>query len=119
MSALAAAQQRGLAVGGKFRTHRGVGWSRQHPRTLGNQPRIGLRRAAIARIEQQRRRVGPVGQVVEHRESFDEAEMNVVRVHIDALRMVIAQHLEGDGGAAGKALVRGLQLVIAKVSGQP
>lgn len=60
-----------------------------------------------------------LSQFVEHRESFDEAEMNVVRVHIDALRMVIAQHLEGDGGAAGKALVRGLQLIIAKVSGQP
>lgn len=43
--------------------------------------------------------------------------MEVVKVHIDALRLVIAQRMAGEGGRAGENLMRGLDAVIAKVSG--
>lgn len=43
--------------------------------------------------------------------------MEVVKVHIDAMRLVIAQRMEGEGGRAGENLMRGLEAVIAKVSG--
>lgn len=43
------------------------------------------------------------------------AENEVVKVHVDALKLVIAQRMEGDGGAAGEALVAGLRSVAAKI----
>ncbi|WP_404384069.1 phosphorelay protein [Caenispirillum salinarum] len=48
-------------------------------------------------------------------EQVSKGQMEVVKVHIDALRLVIAQRLEGDGGRAGSNLVRGLDAVINKV----
>lgn len=43
------------------------------------------------------------------------AEMDVVKVHIDTMRMVISKKMEGDGGPMGEQLLRGLQAVLAKV----
>lgn len=44
------------------------------------------------------------------------AEMDVVKVHIDTMRIVISKKMEGDGGQMGDQLMRGLQAVLAKVS---
>jgi len=44
-----------------------------------------------------------------------ESHLPVIKVHIDALRLVIAQRMEGDGGRAGDNLVRGLDATIAKM----
>jgi chemotaxis protein histidine kinase CheA len=48
-------------------------------------------------------------------QDVSKGQMEVVKVHIDALRLVIAQRLDGDGGRAGNNLVRGLDAVINKV----
>ncbi|MBF0304141.1 MAG: phosphorelay protein [Alphaproteobacteria bacterium] len=44
------------------------------------------------------------------------AELDVVKVHLDAMRLVIGQRMEGDGGKMGENLLRGLQAVVAKVA---
>lgn len=44
------------------------------------------------------------------------AELDVIKLHIDAMRLIIAERLEGTGGTAGERMVAGLQAVIAKVS---
>lgn len=44
------------------------------------------------------------------------AQMDAIKVHIDAMRLVIAQRLEGDGGKTGANLMRGLDAVKAKVA---
>ncbi len=41
--------------------------------------------------------------------------LNVIKLHIDAMRLVIAQRMEGDGGKVGDNLLRGLAAVVAKV----
>ena len=45
------------------------------------------------------------------------ADLAVIKLHIDALRLVIAQRMEGEGGRAGEELLRGLQAVAAKTKG--
>lgn len=44
-----------------------------------------------------------------------EGELQVVALHIDAMRLIIAQRMEGEGGRQGEAMLRGLQAVVAKV----
>jgi len=48
-----------------------------------------------------------------------EAELEVVRVHMEAMRLVLQQKLEGEGGPIGQKLVSGLALVIKKVTAPP
>jgi chemotaxis protein histidine kinase CheA len=43
------------------------------------------------------------------------AENEVVKVHVDALKLVIGHRMDGDGGKEGEALVAGLRSVAAKV----
>ncbi len=45
------------------------------------------------------------------------AQLEVVKMHIEAMRLVVQQKMEGDGGAVGKQLLTGLGLVIKKVTG--
>lgn len=40
--------------------------------------------------------------------------LSVIKVHIDALRLVITNKMSGDGGKVGENLVRGLDLTIEK-----
>jgi hypothetical protein len=42
----------------------------------------------------------------------------VLRVHVDALRLIIAEKMEGDGGAEGDRMLRGLRAAITKTVGQ-
>lgn len=46
------------------------------------------------------------------------SHMAVVKVHIDALRVVISQRMSGDGGKTGDGLVRGLNAAVAKTMGK-
>ena len=48
---------------------------------------------------------------------LDRAVVAAARLHVDALRSVIAQRVIGDGGEAGVELVAGLAKVAAKASG--
>ncbi|HJO69693.1 MAG TPA: Hpt domain-containing protein [Rhodospirillales bacterium] len=42
-------------------------------------------------------------------------EVEVIGLHVDALKIVIANRMQGDGGQAGQALLRGLEKVVAKI----
>ena len=47
-----------------------------------------------------------------------DAQMEAVKVHQEALRLVMQQKMEGDGGPIGQKLVAGLALVIKKIKGE-
>lgn len=53
---------------------------------------------------------------VENLQECGPAELDVIKLHIDAMRLIIAERMEGTGGAVGERMVAGLQAVIAKVS---
>jgi len=53
---------------------------------------------------------------VENLDDAGPSEMAVIKLHIDAMDVVIAKRMQGDGGADGKRLLEGLGLVAAKVS---
>ena len=40
--------------------------------------------------------------------------MSAVSLHINALRLIVAERLNGDGGDKGQKLVNGLELVLQK-----
>ncbi|MDA0241695.1 MAG: Hpt domain-containing protein [Proteobacteria bacterium] len=48
--------------------------------------------------------------------SSNRKAIEVVGLHVDALQMILAQNLKGDGGKAGQALIRGLRQVVEKRS---
>ncbi len=50
-------------------------------------------------------------------DDVSDAQMEVVKVHVEAIRLVMQQKMEGEGGAIGKQIVGGLGLVIKKVTG--
>lgn len=49
-------------------------------------------------------------------DELTDAQMEVVKVHVEAIRLVMQQKMEGEGGAVGKQIVSGLGLVIKKVA---
>jgi len=53
---------------------------------------------------------------IERAASGSPAVIQVIGLHADALTLVIAQRMTGDGGAAGARLLRGLELVAGKVA---
>ena len=48
-------------------------------------------------------------------ESANPAQIGVIGVHIDALRLVIFEKMKGAGGKAGDSLYKGLEMAVAKV----
>lgn len=48
--------------------------------------------------------------------TLSDAQMEVVKVHIDTMRLIIMEKMEGDGGKAGLQLLKGLDAIIAKVT---
>ena len=42
------------------------------------------------------------------------AQFKAVEIHVDAMKAVIAGQIQGDGGATGKALLSGMQAMVAK-----
>lgn len=53
---------------------------------------------------------------IESCEEVGPGQLDVVRLHIDAMKVVIGDRLRDDGGDRGEALLVGLQQVIDKVS---
>jgi len=51
-------------------------------------------------------------------DDMSDAQMDAVKVHQEALRLVMQQKMEGDGGPIGQKLVAGLALVIKKIKGE-
>jgi len=49
--------------------------------------------------------------LIERTESFGSAEVQAIKVHVDALKIVIQTGMKGDGGANGQALVDGIRKV--------
>jgi chemotaxis protein histidine kinase CheA len=54
--------------------------------------------------------------LLERQESYDSAEMQAIKVHIDSMKLVIQNTMIGDGGANGKALVAGIRQVGDKLN---
>jgi len=52
--------------------------------------------------------------LVEGFEKVGPRELGMIRVHIDAMRVVITKALKGDGGNEGRQLLMGLSLVVEK-----
>lgn len=48
-------------------------------------------------------------------DSFDDRRYEVIRVHIDAMQVVLANSLRGDGGAMGQEIANGLEKAVQKV----
>ncbi|MEQ8664585.1 MAG: Hpt domain-containing protein [Rhodospirillales bacterium] len=46
----------------------------------------------------------------------DEVENEAIKIHVDAMKLVIAQDLSGDGGDAGKAIISGIQKMDERLS---
>ena len=42
-------------------------------------------------------------------------DLDVIKLHIDAMRMVIGSRMRGDGGRAGANIIQGIEMVLAKV----
>ena len=47
---------------------------------------------------------------------LSDAQVGVVKIHVETLRLVIQQKMEGEGGPAGQKLLTGLALALKKVS---
>ncbi len=52
---------------------------------------------------------------VEKLERVGDAELEVIKLHLDSMRLIIGERMEGSGGKAGEEMVAGLQAVIAKL----
>ena len=55
--------------------------------------------------------------MIEKMDTIGNAEVEAVRVHIDAMKLGIAQRMKGSGGKAGEQILAGLEKVVAKVLG--
>ena len=54
---------------------------------------------------------------LERSETLSQSGIEVIELHVAAMKLVIAQRVQGDGGREGERLLKGLELVIAKVAG--
>ena len=54
--------------------------------------------------------------LLEGQKSFGSAEMQAIKVHIDAMKLVIQNNMTGDGGANGKSLLAGIRQVGDKLN---
>ncbi|MCH7692381.1 MAG: phosphorelay protein [Proteobacteria bacterium] len=59
---------------------------------------------------------GTLCNFVEKLEDAGSVEIEVIQLHINAMALVIAKQMKGDGGKEGVQLLKGLGLVAAKVS---
>ena len=50
-------------------------------------------------------------------DNLTDAQLEVVKVHVEALRLIMMQKMEGEGGPIGQKIVAGLGMVIKKVMG--
>ncbi len=55
--------------------------------------------------------------LLDGRETLDEAQIEAVRLHFDAIGLVVSRPLKGEGGSEGTNMVDGLRKVVEKVGG--
>ena len=48
---------------------------------------------------------------------FPDADLNIVQAHLDAMRLVLAQNIRGDGGALGDKLAQRLEGMVTEILG--
>jgi hypothetical protein len=53
--------------------------------------------------------------LIEKLETYGDPEVNAIRVHIDAMKLVIGQKMKGNGGKAGDQILLGLEKVGEKL----
>ncbi len=53
--------------------------------------------------------------LIEKVEKVGDAEVSAIRVHIDAMKLVIAQKMKGNGGKAGDQILIGLEKIMEKL----
>ncbi|MGB0748750.1 MAG: phosphorelay protein [Magnetospiraceae bacterium] len=53
---------------------------------------------------------------VEHRNSVSPSEIAVIKVHIDTLNLVLSEQITGNGGVKGTQILRGLEMIVEKVT---
>ena len=54
--------------------------------------------------------------LIEGMDQVGENEIEVIKLHIDTMRLVIAKRIQGDGGTMGRKLIEGLDQVVAKLA---
>lgn len=54
---------------------------------------------------------------IEHSDADAEVTLEVVDTHVNAMKLMVRERMEGDGGAAGKALTDALHAAVSKVTG--
>ena len=52
---------------------------------------------------------------IEKSDEIGAKHVEVCKVHVDSLKLVIAQDMKGDGGKAGDQLLKGLDLIVQKI----
>ena len=52
--------------------------------------------------------------VVKKMESIGETEIRVIRLHMDTMKLIIKNRIEGQGGEQGQAILQGLRKMVAK-----
>ncbi|MEK9722435.1 MAG: Hpt domain-containing protein [Rhodospirillaceae bacterium] len=53
--------------------------------------------------------------LIEKLEHIGDSEVNAIRVHIDAMKLVVSQRMKGHGGKAGDQILMGLEKVMEKL----
>lgn len=48
---------------------------------------------------------------------FPDGDLNVIQAHLDAMRLVLAQNIRGDGGALGDKLAQRLEAMVVEIIG--
>ncbi len=54
--------------------------------------------------------------LIEKMDEIGRSEMEVIRLHVETMKLVITKDMRGDGGPQGAQLLKGLEQVVAKVS---
>ncbi|MCW9034256.1 MAG: hypothetical protein OQK35_06440 [Alphaproteobacteria bacterium] len=57
-----------------------------------------------------------LGKFAHEKDTLNQLDIEVVRLHVEALQTVIKGKIVGDGGEQGRKLVEGLEKVIKKIS---
>jgi len=55
--------------------------------------------------------------MIEKMDGSGRSELEAIRVHIDAIKLVISQRITGDGGKIGDQIMAGLEKVVQKILG--
>ena len=56
-------------------------------------------------------------QLTRHERAFADADLGIVQAHLDAIRLILAKEIKGDGGEIGHKLATRLETLAAKAQG--